>query len=97
MSQSLTVMPLWCKAAVADWCGAVQLNPSSSAAEEVVNQLGHWGNFAAMCLFFEAIKGCLKDGGLDGLQARVHIWLSAGGSISQVSIVDSSNLLNLAH
>jgi len=64
----------------------VQLNPSSSAAEEVVNQLGHWGNFAAMCLFLQNIQGCLRDGGLDGLQARVNFWLSARDSLAQVSI-----------
>ncbi len=33
---SLTVATLLCKAAIADWCGAVQLSPSSSAAMEVV-------------------------------------------------------------
>ena len=88
-------MPLWCR--VADWCGAVQLSPSSLAAEEVVNQLGHRGNFAAMCLFFQGIQSCLRDGGLDGLQARITFWLSAGGSNSQVRIVDSSNLLYFAY
>ncbi len=77
----------------------MQLSPSSSAALEVVNQLGHLGNFASMLLFFQGIQDFLRDGGVaccDGLQARVHFWLSAGSSISKVSIKDSSNLLNLA-
>ncbi len=78
-----------CKSAVADWCGAAQLHPSSSAAVEVVNQLGHWGNFASMCLFFQGIQGCLRDGGVascDGLEDRLRFWLSAGGCIARVSI-----------
>ena len=78
-----------CKAAVADWCGAVQLSPSSSAAEEVVNQLGHWGNYDSVVLFFKAIQAFVRGGGVacsDGLQAQVDFWLSARDSLAQVSV-----------
>lgn len=82
-------MTLSCTPDITDFRGAVQLDPSSSAAVEVVDQLGHWGEFADMCLFFQGIQGCLKEGGMacsDGLQARVNFWLSSGGCIAQVSI-----------
>ena len=96
-------MALLCKAGDVDCCGAVQLYPSSSAAMEVVNQLGHWGNFASMSLFFQSIQGCQRDDGVaccDGLQDRVHFWLSAEDSIAQVSVKmkrnELSSLLNQA-
>ncbi|DBA85409.1 TPA: hypothetical protein ACH3X2_006087 [Trebouxia sp. C0005] len=74
-------------ASFADWLHASQLDPSSSAAVEVVNQLGHWGNSDSICLFFQGIQGCLRDGGgtcCDALQARVDFWLSAGRCIAKV-------------
>ncbi|KAL0030445.1 hypothetical protein WJX79_005663 [Trebouxia sp. C0005] len=74
-------------ASFADWLHAIQLDPSSSAAVEVVNQLGHWGFFDSICLFFQGIQGCLSDGGgtcCDALHARVDFWLSAGRCISKV-------------
>ncbi|KAA6422315.1 MAG: hypothetical protein FRX49_07785 [Trebouxia sp. A1-2] len=73
-------------ASFADWLHAIQLDPSSSAAVEVVNQLGHWGNSDSICLFFQGIQGCLRDGGgtcCDALQARVDFWLSAGRCIAK--------------
>ncbi|KAL0042394.1 hypothetical protein WJX77_011151 [Trebouxia sp. C0004] len=73
--------------AFADWLRAAQLHPSSSAAVEVVNQLGHWGNFASMLHFFKSIQACLRDRGgtcSAGLQDRLHFLMSAGGSIAQV-------------
>ena len=81
-----------------DSCGAAQLNPSSSAAVEVVNQLGHWGDFASATLFFQGIQACHKDGGVaccDGLPERMRFWLSARESIAQVSIKISSKLSSL--
>ncbi|KAA6416785.1 MAG: hypothetical protein FRX49_13235 [Trebouxia sp. A1-2] len=74
-------------ASFADWLHAIQLDPSSSAAVEVVNQLGQWGNSDSICLFFQGIQGCLRDGGgtcCDALQARVDFWLSAGRCIAKV-------------
>jgi len=89
---------VWCTPAVTDCFGAVQLSPASSAAMEVVNQLGHWGDFASVSLFFQGIQGCLRDGGVaccDGLPERMRFWLSAGASIAQVSIRISSKLFSL--
>ena len=86
---SPTVTTLFCKAAIADCCRAAQLSPSSSAAVEVVNQLGHWGDFDCISLFFQGFQGCLRDGGVAcsaGLIDRVHFWRSAGRSFAQVSI-----------
>ncbi len=87
--QSLTVTTLFCKVAVANWCGAVQLSSSSSAAEEVVNQLGHWGNYHLMRLFVQGLQAVLRAGGAacsDGLPAQVDFWLSARASLAQVSV-----------
>ncbi len=84
--QRLTVTTLLC---IADCHGAVQLSPSSSAAEEVVNQLGHWGAYDSVLLFFQGIQVFLRDGGgtcCDGLQARLDFWLSARDSLAQVSV-----------
>ena len=89
MLQSLTVTTLLCKAAITDCYGAVQLSPSSSAAVEVVDQLGHWGNYSSVQLLFQAIQAFLTAGGVacsDGLQARVNFWMSARDSIAQVSV-----------
>ncbi len=81
----------------------MQLSPSSPAAEEVVNQLGHWGNYDSMRLFSQGIQAFVRVGGAAcsaGLQAQVDFWLSAKDSLAQVSIkmkcTKISNLLNQA-
>ncbi len=77
----------------------MQLSPSSSAAEEVVNQLGHWGNYASMRLFYQSIQALVRGGGAacsEGLQARVKFWLSARASLAQVSVnMKCTELLSL--
>ncbi|DBA95050.1 TPA: hypothetical protein ACH3X1_002563 [Trebouxia sp. C0004] len=80
-------------ASFVDWLHAIQLSPSSSAAVEVVDQLGHWGNFNSVCLFFQAVQGCLRDG--DGtccaaLEDRLHFWQSAKDSIAAILNKDPS-------
>jgi hypothetical protein len=90
-------MTLLCTPDNTDFYGVAQLDPLSSAAVEVVNQLGHWGNFAAMCFFFQCIQGCLRDSGVacfDALQARMCFWVSSGGCIARVSIKMKHTMLS---
>jgi len=96
----LCSMTLLCTPDNTDFYGVAQLDPASSAAVEVVNQLGHWGNFAAMCLFFQCIQGCLRDSGVacfDALEARMRFWVSSGGCIARVSIKMKCAVLSNLH
>ena len=56
---------------------------------EVVDQLGHWGNYEYVRLFSQCIQAFLRAGGVacsDALQARVEFWMSAKDSIAQVNV-----------
>ena len=84
------MMTLLCTPDITDSCGVAQLDPSSSAAVEVVDQLGHWGDFDSISLFFQGIHGCLRDGGVacfDALEGRMSFWLSSRGCIAHVSSI----------